>query len=111
MAEAPACGTPVIAFDRGAASEVVQDGVTGFLVNSVDEMVAALGRVDEIDPRSCRRHVESHFDTPVMADAYLQVYESILEGTPQMAAAPAPGAMTRGNGQRPEAAAPAAVLA
>ena len=111
MAEAPACGTPVIAFDRGAASEVVQDGVTGFLVNSVDEMVAALGRVDEIDPRSCRRHIERHFDMPVMADAYLQVYESILEGTPQMPAGTAPGTMTRVNGQRPEAPTPAAVLA
>ena len=82
MAEAQACGTPVIAFDRGAAAEVVQDGVTGFLVNSVDEMVAALGRLDEIDPRACRRHIERHFDTQVMASAYLRVYESILEGRP-----------------------------
>jgi glycosyltransferase involved in cell wall biosynthesis len=79
MAEAQACGTPVIAFDRGAAAEIVQDGVTGFLVNSVEEMVAAVGRLKEIDLRACRRHVETHFDTDVMASGYLRVYQSILE--------------------------------
>jgi glycosyltransferase involved in cell wall biosynthesis len=82
MAEAQACGTPVIAFDRGAAAEIVRDGVTGFLVNSVDEMVAAVGRLDEIDPMACRRHVERHFDAHVMADGYLRVYESVLGRRP-----------------------------
>ncbi len=82
MAEAQACGTPVIAFDRGAAAEIVQNGVTGFLVNSVDEMVAAVGRLDEIDPKTCRRHMERHFDAHVMADGYLRVYESVLERRP-----------------------------
>lgn len=79
MAEAQACGTPVIAFDRGAAAEVVRDGVTGFLVNSVEEMAAAVGRLGEIDPLACRRHVETDFDTRVMAIGYLRVYQSILE--------------------------------
>lgn len=82
MAEAQACGTPVIAFDRGAAAEVVQDGVTGFLVNSVEEMVTAVGRLDEIDSRACRRHVETDFDIHVMASGYLRVYQSILEQRP-----------------------------
>jgi glycosyltransferase involved in cell wall biosynthesis len=79
LAEAQACGTPVIVFNRGAAAEIVQDGVTGFVVDSVDEMVAAVGRVNEIDLRACRRHVETHFDVHVMASGYLRVYQSILE--------------------------------
>jgi glycosyltransferase involved in cell wall biosynthesis len=86
MAEAQACGTPVIAFDRGAAAEIVQDGVTGFLVNSVEEMVAAVGRVNEIDLWACRRHVEAHFDIHVMASGYLRVYQSILEQRPDAVA-------------------------
>lgn len=111
MAEAPACGTPVIAFDRGAAAEIVQDGVTGFLVNSVDEMAAAVGRLDEIEPRACRRHIERHFDAPVMAEGYLRVYQSILDGSPARPVATVRDAVIRGNGQRPEAPTPAAVLA
>jgi glycosyltransferase involved in cell wall biosynthesis len=78
MPEAMACGTPVIAFARGAAPEIVVDGETGFLVDTVDEMVEAVRHVGEIDPKRCRQHVERHFDVPVMADAYLQVYEKML---------------------------------
>ncbi len=79
MPEAMACGTPVITFARGAAPEIVVDGETGFLVHNVDEMVEAVRRIGEIDPRRCRAHVEEHFDGPVMADAYIRVYERILE--------------------------------
>lgn len=78
LAEAQACGTPVITFDRGAASEIVKDGVTGFVVDSVDEMVAAVARVGEIRPVACRQHVESHFGREAMAEGYLRVYQSIL---------------------------------
>ncbi|HLB29774.1 MAG TPA: glycosyltransferase family 4 protein [Dehalococcoidia bacterium] len=78
MAEAMACGTPVITFKRGAAAEVVADGKTGFLVSNVAEMVAAIQRLDEISPRSCRQHVEENFDIPMMADCYLALYEEIL---------------------------------
>jgi len=90
MTEAMACGTPVIAFARGAAPELVVDGETGFLVNDVDEMVAAADRIDSIDPRRCREHVEANFDVPVMVDAYLRLYKQILgaalaEETPAMA--------------------------
>jgi glycosyltransferase involved in cell wall biosynthesis len=74
-----ACGTPVIAFPRGAAPEIVVDGETGFLVNDVDGMVEAVRHVGEIDPRRCRSHVEKRFDVPVMVDGYLKVYEQILE--------------------------------
>ena len=59
--EAMACGTPVVAFRRGAIPEIVRDGVTGFLVNSAEEMARAVQRVKEIDPQACRAHVESNF--------------------------------------------------
>jgi glycosyltransferase involved in cell wall biosynthesis len=79
MPEAMACGTPVIAFARGAAPEIVVNGETGFLVRTIDEMVEAVRHVDEIDPWRCREHVERHFDAPVMASGYLAAYERVLE--------------------------------
>jgi glycosyltransferase involved in cell wall biosynthesis len=79
MAEAMACGTPVIAFARGAATELVVDGETGFLVHDVDGMVRAVHRVDRIDPRRCRRHVEENFSAQRMTEGYLAIYERILE--------------------------------
>ncbi|MGA2284839.1 MAG: glycosyltransferase family 4 protein [Dehalococcoidia bacterium] len=79
MPEAMACGTPVVAFARGAAPEIVVDGETGFLVDDVDGMVEAVRHVGEIDPRRCRSYVEKRFDVPVMVDGYFEVYERILE--------------------------------
>ncbi len=79
MPEAMACGTPVIAFARGAAPEIVVDGETGFLVDDVDGMVEAVRHIGDIDPKRCRRHVEERFDVPVMVDGYLEAYERILE--------------------------------
>src|SRR3990170_381187 len=79
MPEAMACGTPVIAFRRGAAPEIVVDGETGFLVDDVDGMVEATYRLDRIDPRRCRRHVEERFDVPRLADDYLALYQRVLE--------------------------------
>jgi glycosyltransferase involved in cell wall biosynthesis len=81
MAEAMACGTPVIAFARGAAPEVVVDGETGFLVHNVDDMAQAVHRVDRIDPWRCRRHVEENFSAQRMTEAYVALYERILEDT------------------------------
>jgi glycosyltransferase involved in cell wall biosynthesis len=78
-AEAMACGTPVIAFARGAAAELVVDGETGFLVQDVDGMVKALHRVDSIDPWRCRCHVAENFSAQRMAEAYLTLYERILK--------------------------------
>jgi len=78
MAEAMACGTPVVAFRRGAASEIIVDGETGYLVDNVDEMVEATLKVDRIDPRRCRRHVEANFSPEHMADGYLRVYQQIM---------------------------------
>jgi glycosyltransferase involved in cell wall biosynthesis len=107
LAEAQACGTPVITFNRGAAAEIVQDGVTGFVVDSVDEMVAAVARVNEIDPVACRQHVERHFDRKAMAESYLRVYQSILErrpaghsGAPPGGKAPPQAVRPSGDGRR-----------
>ena len=71
--EAMACGTPVVAFDRGAVRE------TGFIVNDTDEMVEAVKKIDVIDRRRCRSHVERNFDVPRMVDDYLAIYKRMLK--------------------------------
>jgi glycosyltransferase involved in cell wall biosynthesis len=78
--EAMACGTPVIAYRRGSMPELIEDGVTGFLVDGFDEAVAAIGRLGEIDRRACRRAVEERFTVDRMADDYLALYHRILSG-------------------------------
>lgn len=75
MAEAIASGTPVVAMARGAAPEVVNDGESGFLVTDVDEMVAALGRLDEIDPARCAELGRERFSPEAMASGYLAIYD------------------------------------
>jgi glycosyltransferase involved in cell wall biosynthesis len=78
MIEAMACGTPAIVFKRGAAAEVVADGETGYLVGDVDGMVAAIDRLDQIDPYACRAYVEDRFGPEAIADGYLKVYNRML---------------------------------
>jgi len=78
MIEAMACGTPVIAFSRGAAPELIVQGKTGYLVANVDEMVKAVRLVDQIDPHCCWEHVERNFDNPRMIKGYLDAYERVL---------------------------------
>ena len=79
MTEAMACGTPVIAFRRGSVPELVVNGRTGFVVDTVDGMVEALGRLSEIDPARCRSHVWLNFDTRAMVDGYLRLFEQIMQ--------------------------------
>jgi len=79
MTEAMACGTPVIAYKRGAAPEIVADGETGFLVDDPLEMAAALDRATIIDPRACRHRVEEHFSIAAMTDRYESFYETMTE--------------------------------
>jgi glycosyltransferase involved in cell wall biosynthesis len=81
--EAAACGTPVVAFRRGALPEIVANGRTGFLVDSADEMLQALGRLDEIDARACREHVERNFSAARMADDYERIYRRVLQDATQ----------------------------
>ncbi|HEU4499086.1 MAG TPA: glycosyltransferase family 4 protein [Sphingomicrobium sp.] len=78
--EAMACGTPVIAYRRGSMPEIIDDGVTGFLVDSFDEAVAAIERIDEIDRATCRKHVAERFTVDRMADQYLALYHILLGG-------------------------------
>lgn len=77
--EAMACGTPVIAFNRGAVQEVIRNGKTGFVIDTIEEMVAAIKNIPLIDRTACRQHVEQNFDAPIMIQNYLNVYEYILE--------------------------------
>jgi glycosyltransferase involved in cell wall biosynthesis len=77
VVEAMACGTPVIAYNRGSMPELIEHGVTGFLVNSFDEAVAAIGRVGEIDRAACRARVAERFTVERMAERYLRLYERI----------------------------------
>jgi glycosyltransferase involved in cell wall biosynthesis len=76
--EAMACGTPVIAYNRGSMPELIEHGVTGFLVDTFDEAVEAIGRIGEIDRAACRRAVEERFTVERMAQRYLELYERIL---------------------------------
>jgi glycosyltransferase involved in cell wall biosynthesis len=77
--EAMACGTPVIAFRRGAAPELIHDGETGYLVEDLEGMVEAIYKLDAIDPACCRTHIENNFSPAALADSYLSVYERILQ--------------------------------
>jgi glycosyltransferase involved in cell wall biosynthesis len=78
MVEAMACGTPVVAFPRGAAPELIVDGVTGFLVETVAEMAEAVDRTGLIDARACRAHVEENYCVTRMVDGYLSAYNTVL---------------------------------
>ena len=78
LAEANAAGVPVIAMDLGSCREVILDGQTGFLVNSPEQAVQALGRLAEIDRSTCRRRVGQRFSIAAMVAAYEQVYATIF---------------------------------
>ena len=79
VVESMACGTPVIAFDRGSMPELIENGQNGFLVSNVNEAVEAVARIKEIDRATCRRHVERRFTVERMIDEYINVYEMILQ--------------------------------
>jgi glycosyltransferase involved in cell wall biosynthesis len=78
--EAMACGTPVIAWRGGSVEEVVAGGVSGFIVDSLEEAVEATRAVGRLSRRACRRYFESAFTTGRMAEAYLAVYEGLIGG-------------------------------
>jgi glycosyltransferase involved in cell wall biosynthesis len=77
MIEALACGTPVIGWRRGSVPEVLEDGVTGWIVESVDEAVGAVGKIDRLSRTACRRVFEERFDASRMARDYLDVYRAL----------------------------------
>ncbi len=76
VVEAMASGTPAISMTRGAAPELIEDGLTGFLVRDVDGMTAALGRLAEIDPELCAARARTRFSPHAMVDGYIRAYES-----------------------------------
>jgi glycosyltransferase involved in cell wall biosynthesis len=77
--EALAAGTPVIAFPSGALPEIVDDGVTGFLVQNIDEMAEAIRRVDTIRPCVCREAARCRFSRARMVHQYFELYESLVQ--------------------------------
>lgn len=78
MAESMAAGVPVIAMDLGSCREVIADKQTGYLVNSVDEAVEAVGKIDRIDRKKCRQRVEDNFTIDKMVKGYEKVYAEIF---------------------------------
>ena len=74
-----ACGTPVIALNKGSMPELIENGKNGFLVNTVNEAIDAVAHIGDIERAYCRRHVERYFTTDHMVEKYIQVYETILE--------------------------------
>ncbi|MBD1824689.1 glycosyltransferase family 4 protein [Cyanobacteria bacterium FACHB-DQ100] len=81
MVEAMAAGTPVVGMRLGSVPEVVQDGKTGFLCETIDDCVAALDRLAEIDRAMCRQHVIENFSVQRMTDGYEAVYRQLLGET------------------------------
>jgi glycosyltransferase involved in cell wall biosynthesis len=77
--EAMAAGTPVIAFRKGALPETVDDGKTGFIVETVDEMAKKIREIQTIDRRRCRQWVEEKFSAEIMVKNYEKVYEKVLQ--------------------------------
>jgi glycosyltransferase involved in cell wall biosynthesis len=79
MIEAFACGTPVIAYECGSVPEVLQHGVTGFVVHDQQEAIAAARSLDRIDRRRCREVFERRFTADKMASRYVQVYQALID--------------------------------
>jgi glycosyltransferase involved in cell wall biosynthesis len=78
MAESMAAGTPVIAMNLGSAPEVIAHGKTGFLCHTVEDCIQALSKINTIDRRVCRQHVETNFSAQRMTDGYESVYQKVL---------------------------------
>ena len=78
MIEAMACGTPVIAWPNGSVPEVIDDGVTGFIVGTINDAVRAVGRVGSLSRLACRNVFEVRFDARRMARDYLDVYRRLV---------------------------------
>jgi glycosyltransferase involved in cell wall biosynthesis len=82
MAESLACGTPLMAFDRGSVREVLSDGETAVIGNTVDDLVARFPEIEKISAQTCRNRVENLFSKEVMARNYLNVYSTLVAREP-----------------------------
>jgi glycosyltransferase involved in cell wall biosynthesis len=81
MIEAMACGTPVVAWRNGSVPEVIEEGVTGFVVDNVDDAVRAVGRVDTLSRLACRQQFEARFDAGRMTSDYVDLYRRLAGAT------------------------------
>lgn len=81
MVESMACGTPIIAFNRGSIPEIVEDGKTGFVVKTAEQMVKAFTKIETIDRAYCRKYVENKFPLKAMIDKHEEAYYKILAKT------------------------------
>jgi glycosyltransferase involved in cell wall biosynthesis len=81
IVEAMSCGTPVIAYRQGSIPELIEDGVTGFIVENVDEAVQALQKIPEVDRRQCRARFEERFSVTRMAQDYVAIYERLVNAS------------------------------
>ena len=79
MVEALACGTPVLALREGSVPEIIEDGVTGFIRDTEDELVDAVAHIADIDRQRYRTEAERRFSPATMTDAYERVYERVVE--------------------------------
>ena len=76
--ESMACGTPVIAFNKGSMPELIESHKNGFIVSDVNEALIALNKIPEIDRQFCRTTVEQKFTVERMVDNYIEVYQQII---------------------------------
>lgn len=83
VVESMACGTPVVAFNKGSMPELINSGKNGFIVENVEEAVAALGKISKIDRQCCRETVEQKFSVERMVNDYIKVYQQILNDKKQ----------------------------
>jgi glycosyltransferase involved in cell wall biosynthesis len=79
LIESMACGTPVVAFNKGSVPEIVVHGKTGFVVDSIDDMTEAVKSIHHINPSDCRGHVKENFSIDSMAVKYSELYQWIVD--------------------------------
>jgi glycosyltransferase involved in cell wall biosynthesis len=79
LIESMACGTPVLAFNKGSVPEIVMHGKTGFFVDTFDGMIEAVKTISLIDPSDCRNHIKDNFSIASMTRKYSQLYQSIVD--------------------------------
>jgi glycosyltransferase involved in cell wall biosynthesis len=97
MIEALACGTPVIAWRNGSVPEILENGKTGFVVETIAEAVEAVGRIESLDRLVCRQAFEERFDSARMARNYVRVYERLIHESPCRIPEPASATMPIGS--------------
>jgi glycosyltransferase involved in cell wall biosynthesis len=81
MAEAAACGTPIIGFNRGSVPEVIRNGINGFICNNVQEMIECVYKINEVNRHDVRKDAESRFSSEVIVQQYLNLYISLINSS------------------------------